>query len=38
MPRAKAMRTKSADGKSKARIVSDNGLALAVYVLYLVDS
>ena len=36
MPRAKAMQAKSADGKSKARIVSDNGLVLAVYVLYLV--
>ena len=30
------MQTKSADGKSKAPIVSDNGLVLAVYVLYLV--
>jgi uncharacterized membrane protein len=36
MPRAKAMQTKSADSKSKAPIVSDRGLVLAVYVLYLV--
>jgi uncharacterized membrane protein len=36
MPEPKATRTKSAGGNSNAPMVSNNGLVLAVYVLYLV--
>jgi uncharacterized membrane protein len=36
MPGPKAIKTKAADSKPKAPMISDNGLVLTVYILYLV--
>jgi len=36
MPRAKSIKTESAGGNPKAPMISNNGLVLTVYILYLV--